>query len=384
VLWPDSVVLAGQAIALADVRADVTIYHGRQDALSEPTASTAQLVFHDVDRAFVRAFDVGAELYVTAKNGAGVSSRRFTGRLTDARLDVDELTAIATGRLATLNRLAIATDPAGPVWPVEPWSARVARIFQLGAVDDLLDLQADPAFDPPLAARDPATAGATTVGDYLNFVLPSVGATALDTPDGLIRVQALGSRVLDADVELPPAAIAWAPAWVQVLPIGNVITVRYQGDQGASVTERDDASVDLYGLELAYSIDTPIEAQADAVTRAQTALQQLAYAHWNIPELPTVTPLELHVGEPVVLSKMPPASPYDPWTPIVEGWSEQLAGLPQSWTMLVALSDPALSGLTLLPWDAVPEGYLWTTIDQLVQWREALTLDDLVGGAAHA
>ena len=63
---------------------------------------------------------------VTVKDGAGPASPRFTGRVTDARLDGDRLTVIGAGRVSTLRNYPI--GEAG-VWPVETWSARVTRVF---------------------------------------------------------------------------------------------------------------------------------------------------------------------------------------------------------------------------------------------------------------
>lgn len=369
-LWPDAIELDGEPLELGDVRAEVSIHHGRADVAAEPTAATCQLSLLGVDRAFVQAFRVGAELRVSA-GAAGSSSPRFTGRITDATLDVDELTAIAVGPLAAARgaRVGLAA------WPVEPWSARVARLFAEAGLADVLELQADPDFDPELAARDPATAGATTLGDYLAFVAPMIGAAVCDRPDGRILVQALGARTVDGAVALAPADVSYAPAWVMVLPGGNVATVRYTGDQSQSVTLRDDASVELYG-ERPQTLDTTFVDVADATARARSRLDRGAYAQWNVLEAPIVRGLELEVGAPVVLSSMPAASPYDPWTPIVEGWSEAINR--DRWTMQLSLSDPRLSGLVPLPWDAVPAlGYAWNEVDQDVAWYEAQSVDAL-------
>jgi hypothetical protein len=372
VLWPDSIVVDGDAIALADVVADVTIHHGRADVSDDPTASTCQLTIRDVDRAFVQAFRVGVPLVITARDGIAAPAPRFTGTVTDARLDVDDLTAIAAGRLSTLGRY-----PVGAVaWPAEPWSARVSRIFAEAGLAAQLELVRDPDFDPQLVARDPLTAGETTLGDYLTFLAPMVGAAVTDRMSGTILVQAIGARSLAAAAPLAPADVSYAPAWEQVLPPGNVVTVRYLGDQSASVEVRDAASVAFYG-ERPRTIDTTFASVADATTRANEALARGAYAHWNIPQTPILRGLQLAIGQPVTLSAMPPSSPFQPWTPIVEGWEDTIAG--DEWTMLLALSDPLASGV-LLPWSTVPASYLWNTIDAVVPWRDALTLDALVPG----
>lgn len=368
-LWPDSVLVDGIAIALDSVDADVTIHAGRDDITAEPTASTCQLTLRDVPQHFVHGFRTGVPLVVTVRDGAGASSPRFTGLVTDATLDDDDLTAIAAGRLSTFYRYPIGAG----AWPVEAWTARVARIFAEAGLSSLLVLEPDPGFDPQLAARDPETAGPTTLGDYLAFLAPMLGAAVADLPDGRVLVQTIGSRTLEDVVELDPADVAFVPQWLQTLPVGNVVTVTYQADQGASVTVDDPTSVDIYG-ERERRIDTAFANEADAAHWAAQALARGAFAHWNIPSAPVLRGLELDVGRPVELSGMPASSPFEPWTPIVEGWLDTLSG--SAWTMALSLSDPLASGL-LLPWNTVPAEYLWNTVNPSTAWRDALTLDDL-------
>jgi hypothetical protein len=370
-LWPDTVVLDGATVPLAAVLSDLTIHHGREDISDEPTATTLQLTLAPVGRSTVLLFDVGQTLTVTARDGAAAPVPRFTGRITDARLDVDALTVIAAGEVSRLHHYVIGeTD-----WPAETWSARVTRAFTEAGIAALLELHADPGFDPQLAARTTETAGPTTLGDYLAFLAGMVGALVADRMDGRVLVQAVGSRTLDAATPLDPDDVEYAPAWTTGLPRGNIVTVRYTGDQSESVTVTDSTSVGLYG-ERPETIDTAFVNSADATRRANTRLARGAYAHWNIPSAPTVRGLTLAIGAPVVLDDMPPASPYQPWTPIVEGWTDTITG--DQWTMTLALSDPLESGLTL-PWSSVPTtaGYHWNTIDPATDWTEALTLDDL-------
>lgn len=371
-LWPDSIVLEGVSIPLEDVLADVTIHHGREQLLDEPTATSCQLTIRDLAPGFARSFRVGGPLAVTVRDGAGPSSPRFTGRVTDAALDVDELTVVAVGRLATLRQYVVGASS----WPAEAWTARVARIFDEAGLAAALELHADPGFDPELAPRDPTTAGPTTLGDYLAFLAPMIGAAVTDRMNGAILVQAIASRSLGGAVALDPADVAYAPVWEQLLPAANIVTVRYQGDQSLSVTIRDEASIDRHG-DRPRTIDTTFVDVGDATRRANEALARGAFPRWNIPETPLVRPALLSIGSPVELSGMPAASPFDPWTPIVEGWEDTITR--DDWTMRVALSDPLESGLGL-PWDALPIGELWTTIDQAIAWRDALTLDQVIGG----
>ena len=369
-LWPWTVELDGVAVALEGVLADLTIRRGRGDISDEPTADTCQLTLLDVDKTLVGAFEVGQDLVVTVSDDGGASSSpRFSGTVTDARLDVDELTVIAAGGLAKL-RLYVVGDV---VWPVETWTARVNRIFTEAGMLARLELEPDPLFNPPLAARDPATAESTTLGDYLTFLAGMVGALVSDRPNGNVFVQAVGARTLEDAVELDPADVTYSPAWVQEMPRGNIVTVRYTGDQSESVTVTDPASIALYG-ERPETIDTSFVNAADATYRANQRLGRAAYAHWNIPEAPVLRGLKLELGAPVELDNMPAASPSQPWTPILEGWTDTITG--DDWTMTLSLSDPLLSGLTL-PWNAVTTTIAWNETDPATNWTEALTLDDL-------
>jgi hypothetical protein len=374
-LWPDTVKIEGATIPLADILSDLIVHHGRSDISDEPTATTCQLTLQGVSEAFTRDFEVGQSLAVTVKDGAGPSIPRFTGRITDARLDRDLLTIIAAGLVSRLRLYVI--GEAG-TWPVESWSARVTRAFTEAGLVSLLDLDPDPAFDPQLAARDSASAGPTTLGDYLAFLAPMVGALVADRLDGRVLVQAIGARTLDAAYALDPADVAYAPVWEEELPRGNIVTVRYTGDQSESVTVTEPVSVTMYG-DRPETIDTAIVSLADATYRANQRLGRSAFAHWNISECPVLRGLDLQIGAPVILEGMPDSAPFEPWTPIVEGWQDELAG--DTWRMTLALSDPLLSGVTL-PWSAVPvtTDYRWNTVDVATDWTEALTLEDLIAG----
>jgi hypothetical protein len=368
-LWPTSVELAGASIPLADVLADLTIHHGLADIGADPTATTCQITLAGMTNADVMAFEVGQRLAIMVADGPAPPEPRFTGYVTEATLAVDQLTIIAAGEVSRLRLYVV-----GEVdWPAEAWSARVTRIFTEAGMADRLELQPDPGFNPQIAARVFATAGATTLGDYLAFLAGMVGAAVTDRPNGDIRVQAIGARTVDAAVALDPADVEYSPAWRAELPRGNIVTVRYQADQGESVTVTDAASVALYG-ERPETIDTAFSLAADATTRANQRLARAAYSHWNIPEAPIVRGLVLDLGAPLELSAMPDASPADPWTPILEGWTDELTG--DVWRMTLSLSDPLLSG-AILPWVAVPTVDHWNTIDPATDWTEALTLDDL-------
>jgi hypothetical protein len=365
-----SITLAGAPVPLNDVLASVTIRHGRVDAGDAPTASSAQLMFLDIDRAFARAFRTGAQLVVNARDGGGAEAPRFTGRITDGSLDVDDLSAIAIGRLSTLNDHVIG----GVDWPAETWSARVTRAFTDAGLAALLEL-VPAVFNPQLAARLTVDGGPVGLLDYLGTLAAMVGAAIVDRPNGNILVQALGARSLAGMVTLDPAEVEYAPAWTQILPEANHVTVKWAG--GADVIVQDADSIALYGPR-PETIDTTFTVLLDAQTRANSRLATAAFPHWNIPNAPLLVGHNYAIGSPLKLVAMPPASPYSPWTPVLEGWTDTIdvAGDELNWHMQLALSDPLASGLTL-PWSAVPVADKWNTINQTVAWRDALTLGDL-------
>lgn len=370
-LWPSEVLIGGAVVPLAGVLAGATVRHGREDVMGDPTASSLQLTLLGLTHAQTKAFKINTPLVLSCRDGTGPIVKRFTGVVTDASLDVDELTVIAVGPIATLPRYVIGSTVN---WPEETWSARVSRIFAEAGVSSLLQLTA-PVFNPVLVMRDHLTAGETTLGDYLAFLAPMVGAAVADTPDGKVLVQPIDTRTLGSAVELDPAIVAYAPIWYQNLPPGNVVTVRYTGDQSQEVTVSDAASIAFYGSSFPVTIDTTFKNASDATTRANQRLARGAYAHWQMPAAELLQPLNLSVGQPVRVVEMPDPGPYEPWTPLLEGWTDTIAG--DDWTMALALSDPLDSALTL-PWNAIPTtGYAWNQINQTTKWNEALTLGDL-------
>ena len=126
------------------------------------------------------------------------------------------------------------------------------------------------------------------------------------------------------------------------------------------------------------TIATRISSSASALARASERLARVANPHWNMPSAPVLVGLDLAIGAAVEVTNLPPSSPYDPWTPILEGWQDTITsdGEELTWTMELALSDPLASGLTL-PWNTVPLADKWNTINPVTAWRDALTLSDL-------
>lgn len=361
-LWPIAVNLNGAALNLDDVLSDVSIRHGGADPLTAADPASTQIILRGVTRAYSKAFRVGGALTINARVGAS-SLPRFTGTVSDARLEDDELTVIGVGRKSTLWRYTIGAG----AWPAETWSLRVARAFAEAGLSSSLVCQVG-AFNPTLAAR---AAQPVDLSSYLSTVSDDVGAVVCDLPDGRVLVQALNARTFAAPLELDPALVVYAPPWEQALVVENAVTVNYTG--GATFTATDPASADLFG-PFPASIDTELQNLADAQTRANDRLARRAYPRWIVSGAPLIAGYQtLSIGSTVILRELPDSAPYAAWQPVLEGWVDRITG--DEWTMSLALSDPYLSGLSL-PWSSAPGK--WNTIDPAVAWRDANTPGDLV------
>jgi hypothetical protein len=349
----EAVELDGEPVDLADVLADVTIRHGRTGYFDSASPSTCQVTLLGVDRELTSGFRLGGELVVSASLDGAPAAPRFTGKVTDAGLDVDVLTVIAVGRLSTLSGYTIGAG----AYPEELWSARVLRAFTDAGLEDYLELVPIPA-----TATDP-----TLLSRAAEPVLLA------DRPDGMILVQPVSARSLAGVVELDPAIVAYAPEWVQQLPTANVVELEY-GEPAATLTAEDEASTAIYG-PIPRTVTTTIKNAPEATAIASAIIARQAWARWVMQETPLLEGLELEVGATVELSLLPAAAPFDPWTPILEGWRDSIVsdGDELEWTMTLSLSDPLLSGVAL-SWENVPAEYLWNTINPTVEWVDAITL----------
>ena len=369
--WITVVRLDGVALDLAGVIADVTVRHGRAGAADPPQASSATVTLWPVTRELTGSFRVGVSLELRASSPAG-EWPLFMGRVSDAEVNGSTLSIVAAGILANASRVEL--DLTG--WALEPWSARAARLF--AATPFAGTVQADPTFDPLVEVPVVSSTDRLTFDSYAQSLRDDVGAAIVDQPDGTLLAQALGARAtLGAVHALDPAKVLYSPRWVQALEVVNRVGVQYGPDSApALVVSTDSASIGLYGRRYG-DLQTRLHASADATTRATQALSRAAYPRWVMPDALVLEPIPgLAVGDRVVLTDLPPGSPFPSWTPVVEGWTDELAGGPRSWTQALALSDPLLSGLSLA-WSQLPaSGLPWNAVNPSLQWFEANSLDD--------
>ena len=367
--WIVTVRLDGVELDLGDVVADVTVRQGRSDVAGEPQPSSASLALWPVDRAFTKDFRVGVELELAARAGSTTPTwPLFRGVVSDAELDGATLSIVAAGMLASANRVELDVS----AWPEESWSARAARLFAGTPYAGVV--QADPDFDPILAPPVNLDTGRMLFATYASSLVSAVGAALVDTPDGELVAQALGSRTGAVVHELDPAVVAYSPKWLQPLDVINVLELQYGPDDATlSLLSSDPASIGLYGRRATAIQSTRIKTAADASTRSRIALDRGAYPRWSMRDVLVLEPIpNLAVGDRVHLTELPASAPSSSWTPIVEGWVHTIAG--PDWTLELSLSDPLSSGLALA-WAALPPDVVWNAVPPL-QWAEADTVDD--------
>ena len=310
---------------------------------------------------------------------------------------------IAAGPLSTLHRFDVGLG----AWPAERWSLRVARAFTEAALDELLELEFDADFDPVLLAR---AADPVDLYSYLGELAEDVGAAIVDTPDGKVLVQELNARTKTAalawngipsslawnevdpatdwteattlealdpsappsSLPIDPADVLYVPTWLMVDEVENVSSVEY----GAAlhVTVDEPASIALYD-ERPGGISTAIANVGDATRRATERVGRRAFPRWSIANVVLLRGYpELEVGTIVELTEFPNGSPFETWTPVLEGWTDTISG--DVWTCELAVTDPMLSGVTLL-WATVPADIAWNEVDPSTSWAEATRLDSL-------
>lgn len=354
----ERVSIDGTDLALLDVFAAVTIRHGRGSIEDSPIGSTATLTLLNVDRAFTRAFRVGGELELDTTGAVP----RFRGRITDAALEPDEdeptLSVIAVSSLAR-----IAGRPVGAVaWAAESWSSRVTRAFTEAGELALLELEVG-TDDPPLAARDAEEA---SLAEILEELASTVPATVADLPDGRVLVQAYSTRQGRTPVELDPLSVAYPTAWAQTDDTRNVVRVEWAG---GTVERTDSGSISDLEEREPLTITTALAVESDAVERALLELNRRGRPEWTLDsvELLELDPA-LEIGAPVRIPSLPPAAPLAEAIRILEGWEDHVEG--DEWTMMLALSPPALSGFGI-SWNLLEPTLAWEDVPAAVTWADA-------------
>ena len=167
----------------------------------------------------------------------------------------DELTVIAAGASPSSAITSSARSTGRP----RRWSARVTRIFDRSRATPIGSSSSPiPSSTPQLAARvrrDRRPDDARRLSR-----LPCADGRRRSSPTARTATsscrRSAPATLADA-VTARPADVAYAPAWLEELPRGNIVTVRYTGDQSETCHRHRRASVALYG-ERPETIDTTL------------------------------------------------------------------------------------------------------------------------------
>lgn len=356
----------GASIPLDDVVAQITVRHGLDAAGDPPTASILNLAFlGELGPAFACGMAVAFDIDTRP---------RFRGVITDLSVSIDpdegRVSLIAAGNLSRISLRKVGYGD----WPQETWTARVQRVFSEASWTQYT-LQSPPV-EFQVASR---LAAETTVTAQLADLAATGGATICDLPDGKILVQALGARQPAAGAPAPPALppylVRFAPDWTQTLDVVNVAVVGYGTlEDPHTRTTRNEGSVETYG-ERSSDLAATFATQTDADARGLEMVNRRGYPRWLVPTCDVLALLDPYpsIGKAVTLGSLPAGSPLgSTWTPVVEGWSDQLDA--ETWTTTLILSDPARSGLTL-PWQLVTPGVRWQDTRTTATWNTAYSME---------
>jgi hypothetical protein len=393
--------LNGVDVDLSDVEYQVSIQHGRNDVLSQPEASSAQIVIRGSRGVQAKMADfMQIEAYGFA---------RFTGEVSDIQIvhlssDPPEAitTIIAMGNLAKLG-LALT---GGDGFAHETVRERADIILTDSGLDyinggsDTLELhQTDPNIEPVMQALQNLAEGS--------------GATFFDTPEGIIAFESYGNRGLThyantwaslqqpwsyylqswdsfptsfASYAFPESGVVFSPTWTQNLTsLVNDVTVSYGNPSNLSYEQSEDsASIALYGRR-SYSLTSGLRNEADATARAGSILTAQANPLWQMGQISVLVHeldepnrdlvLALVNGATVTVPGLPTPAPYSSFTGIVEGWAETYT--PGQHIITFSISDPRYSYQTVT-WADIDPALEWGNVNPGVAWYNVVKADDLI------
>jgi hypothetical protein len=373
------------------------ITHGRDDASSQPDASTCTLDLSwwaDTQELPVE-LDVGSVVVVRAIThpldppDAPSQAIRFSGKVTDIALGWDDqgeatpdrpvVQVIAAGALGDLGRRVVGDAP----FPQELDGARVSRILGLAGMA------------PPPAETDPGTVQILARDIDSQAALDVIRSTA-ESANGVLWQRRDGT-VLYADADHrrgTPAALRLDACDVLVTPtwrrntegLINDVSVGYGvapegGEEPRYLASRAD-SIAVFGT-YGYSLTTELAALADATALGQMLLTRNSQPVWILDELPidiknlseadTQTLLGLQMHSLLELTGLPaagrvPSSAFL-W---VEGWHE--TGTYGDLELVLTVSGYCRTA-PAPRWDDVAPGWLWDAMTQT--WDQMTCLGPL-------
>ena len=161
--------------------------------------------------------------------------------------------------------------------------------------------------------------------------------------------------------------------------VRNDLTIKYGISSGSQISDRDEASIGLYG-ELAQIINTTIKHQADAESQAafylalraypQPNFDQITYALTN-PELDNSdrnSLINVFMGQPIALNDLPLNMSSGVFQGFVEGFTFRASYNELSVTLLMS---PLAYSLQAMRWSDVPPSETWASVSPILEWQYA-------------
>lgn len=392
----------------------VAIRHGRDDADSQPEASSATLELappYETD-AMPGVLEIGAGILVETRTLAGTYPR-FRGIVTDLSYtweDAGEDTpnrlkgqVIAVGPLADLGRRIVGDAP----WPQEIDGTRVAAVMEAAGIP------LDPLYsDPGTVQILPRDVDSQPALDVIRRTAESANGMLWETRDGEIRYADADHRRGNAvALELDSCDVLVTPMWKRSTEaLLNKVSLGYgpvpdEGEQPRYIAQRDD-SIGRYG-RYELSTETELAEYDDAAALGNLLLTRNSSPVWIMAELPvdmggldpvrTDALLGLDMHALVGLTGLPSAGAAPTTANLwLEGWTETLEygsheitlavtgycrtvpaprwndlhpgttwdTAPGTWDDAVCMGPP----LALGRWDDVPASTRWDLVPASVTW----------------
>ena len=394
------IIIGGVSLDLADVEYQISVTHGRNDIKSQPEASTAVIALRGSEGVSI---DLAATVDITT-----YGYPRFTGEVTD--LAITHLSSIPPTAITTItcignlsNLGSRITGAAG--YPSETVYARAEEILTDSGETSLNGGTTSLA----LFATDPGSG--TTCLDALQSLAEWSGGTYFDTPEGYVVFESYGNRgstafpgawsaqlntwadaegswdsypATTAATSLPSNGVIFTPAWTQnQVSIINDVSVSY-GTPPIYDSATNATSITTYGRR-ALTLETGLDGNGDATSRANAILLAQAYPLWNlgnisiyvdqlsVPERDQV--LALISGSSVLVNDLPQPAPFEQFLGLVEGWSETYT--PGQHILTLSISDPRYSYQTVT-WGEVSPTLQWGDVEPTIIWYNVVTADDLI------
>jgi hypothetical protein len=161
--------------------------------------------------------------------------------------------------------------------------------------------------------------------------------------------------------------------------VRNDVTIKYGVSSTSEVSDRDEASIGLYG-ELAQIISTTIKHKADAEDQAAFYLALRAYPRANFdsityaltnPELDNGdrdSLINVFMGQPIALNDLPLNMAAGTFQGFVEGFNFRASYNELAVTLLMS---PLAYSLQAMRWNDVPITETWASVSPILTWEYA-------------